>query len=72
MSTSDNDFSAIQLERRSVTISAALKKCLNILERVQDEKIKLTLRKQINQSLIDVYNIGFTDSQNETKDAFKL
>jgi hypothetical protein len=72
MSISDNDFTAIQLERRSVTISAILKKCLNTLDGVQDEKIKLTLRKQINQSLIDAYNTGFTDSQNETKDSFKL
>lgn len=72
MTISDNDFSPIQLERRSVTITPMLKKCLNILDRIDNEKVKLALRKQINRCLIDAYNSGFTDSQNETQDSLKI
>lgn len=72
MNISDNDFSPIQLERRSVTISSMLKKCLNTCEGIEDKKLKLVLRKQINQCLLDAYNTGFVDSQNETQDSIRL
>jgi len=69
---SDKDFSSTQLERRSTTLSTMLKKCLVTLKGIKDEDLKLKLRKQINRCLIDAYNAGFIDSQNETKDSLRL
>lgn len=72
MTFSDEDFSPVQLERRSAAISPILKDCLAAIDDIENKKLKLTLRKQINDCLVGAYNAGFIDSQNETKDTFRL
>ena len=72
MITDDADFSPSQLERRSAAISVMLKACLVAMDDIENETLKLDLRKQINGYLINAYNAGFIDSQNETQDTFKI
>ena len=53
----DAEFSDVQLKRREVKIN-------KILERVSDNTIE--------SLLIEAYNTGYADAQNETKSTFKL
>jgi len=72
MTFKNKDFSPVQLERRSAAISTILKNYLTAIDDIEPAKLKLVLRKQVSDCLVDAYNAGFIDSQNETRDTFRI
>ena len=62
----DSDFSDVQLERRQLKIRKLMELASLALDDCND------VDPVVRQFLVEAYNTGSADSQNETRGAFKL